>query len=381
MTFRQLESATIEQVKRINQESNYVPHSRADLSADNGTGITYLNYRMRTETNQDIIEHLSNLRNRTLPNETPSQALARGIEQTLRLGMNAHSLIKLGVTEALTHIYKPAANTNNQIDATSEKTVQQTTQTAHEIANHILGLAHRDSNECTCKTACTCIDPQWMWNRMRSPYLVVTLGQLLKASTTPLGQFGSIAELVDDVCNNVGAYVVYDEFTRQPLDAGSLVRFSPTLHRMIRAREQSVCAHPDCDTPAEYCEANHIRPWIEGGPTGVNNIVMVCTHHHRQLTNGEAEVHLEADGTIIWRNWRTGFYAKQQKIGRVQEVFTKLFEETSPANAIEDNSSTKKLPNIENGSLTTNKPSMTAKYKISGYLKIRKQPNSIGGNN
>ena len=40
------------------------------------------------------------------------------------------------------------------------------------------------------------------------------------------------------------------------------------------------CAFPGCDKPPAPCHAHHIVPWQDGGPTSLDNLVLVCAHHH-----------------------------------------------------------------------------------------------------
>jgi hypothetical protein len=41
------------------------------------------------------------------------------------------------------------------------------------------------------------------------------------------------------------------------------------------------CAFPGCTRPAEWCIAHHIVHWADGGPTDLDNLVLLCGHHHR----------------------------------------------------------------------------------------------------
>ncbi|HEY2042357.1 MAG TPA: HNH endonuclease signature motif containing protein, partial [Jatrophihabitans sp.] len=40
---------------------------------------------------------------------------------------------------------------------------------------------------------------------------------------------------------------------------------------------------PGCDTPPDWCQRHHIIPWWQGGPTDLNNLTLVCGHHHREF--------------------------------------------------------------------------------------------------
>ncbi|MBP9116357.1 MAG: HNH endonuclease, partial [Acidimicrobiia bacterium] len=35
--------------------------------------------------------------------------------------------------------------------------------------------------------------------------------------------------------------------------------------------------------PVSWCDAHHIKHWIDGGETSIENLVLICRHHHRKL--------------------------------------------------------------------------------------------------
>ncbi|MEV4315469.1 HNH endonuclease signature motif containing protein [Actinocrispum sp. NPDC049592] len=41
------------------------------------------------------------------------------------------------------------------------------------------------------------------------------------------------------------------------------------------------CAFPSCGVPASACDGHHIIHWRNHGPTKVDNLVLLCPHHHR----------------------------------------------------------------------------------------------------
>jgi 5-methylcytosine-specific restriction protein A len=69
----------------------------------------------------------------------------------------------------------------------------------------------------------------------------------------------------------------------QPLDVGRATRTIPDgLRRAVAARDRG-CAHPGCDRPPSWSECHHITAWQHGGPTALDNLVMLCRAHHRQI--------------------------------------------------------------------------------------------------
>jgi hypothetical protein len=43
------------------------------------------------------------------------------------------------------------------------------------------------------------------------------------------------------------------------------------------------CAFPSCDHPADWCQRHHIHDWANGGPTNIDNLVLLCGYHHRKF--------------------------------------------------------------------------------------------------
>ncbi|NKS72058.1 DUF222 domain-containing protein [Rhodococcus hoagii] len=80
-----------------------------------------------------------------------------------------------------------------------------------------------------------------------------------------------------------------------PLNLGRSSRtVSKKQRRALIARDHG-CAFPGCGTPPAHCEGHHIKHWADGGPTNLDNLVMLCRYHHRHLHHSHWEVHIGAD--------------------------------------------------------------------------------------
>jgi hypothetical protein len=65
------------------------------------------------------------------------------------------------------------------------------------------------------------------------------------------------------------------------VEVSSIARlFSGATRRAIELRDRE-CTHPYCDVPAESCQADHIIPFNDGGPTIEENGQMHCGYHNR----------------------------------------------------------------------------------------------------
>lgn len=79
-------------------------------------------------------------------------------------------------------------------------------------------------------------------------------------------------------CDAAVAPIVLDS-AGQPLDVGRTTRIIPTgLRRAVAARDRG-CAR--CGKPPSWCEIHHIWEWQRGGPTRLDNLVMLCKPCHR----------------------------------------------------------------------------------------------------
>ncbi len=65
-----------------------------------------------------------------------------------------------------------------------------------------------------------------------------------------------------------------------PIDVGRQVRtVSPAIRRALVVRDQG-CRYPGCRQPTGWCDAHHVIHWQHHGPTDLDNLVLLCDHHH-----------------------------------------------------------------------------------------------------
>jgi hypothetical protein len=66
------------------------------------------------------------------------------------------------------------------------------------------------------------------------------------------------------------------------------------------------CTAPGCRTAARVCDTDHARPWVDRGPTDIDNLAPLCaTHNHTKETAGW-RCHQQPDGTRTWHHPRSG---------------------------------------------------------------------------
>jgi hypothetical protein len=80
------------------------------------------------------------------------------------------------------------------------------------------------------------------------------------------------------------------------VDVGRARRLpSGPMRRALRARHAG-CEWPGCDRPASWTAAHHIKHWAHGGPTDLDNLVLLCHRHHWLAHEGGWTLVRGADG-------------------------------------------------------------------------------------
>ena len=89
------------------------------------------------------------------------------------------------------------------------------------------------------------------------------------------------------------------------LDVGRTQRLvTPAIRAALELRDGG-CVFVGCQLPPRGCEAHHRRPWWDGGTTILENLALVCTHHHgicepsKDPTADRWRIELNPDG-IPW---------------------------------------------------------------------------------
>jgi len=86
------------------------------------------------------------------------------------------------------------------------------------------------------------------------------------------------------------------------LDVGRDHRLVPADLRAALVLRDGGCVFPGCHARPTECEAHHVIPWWNGGPTALSNLCLLCHHHHallepaRYCTRDQWEVRIAEDG-------------------------------------------------------------------------------------
>jgi hypothetical protein len=75
----------------------------------------------------------------------------------------------------------------------------------------------------------------------------------------------------------------------EPLDIGRGSYTVSTGQRRALIVRDGGCAFPGCSRPHRWCHGHHVTHWADGGPTDLNNLLLLCGFHHRLIHHSEWE--------------------------------------------------------------------------------------------
>jgi hypothetical protein len=105
------------------------------------------------------------------------------------------------------------------------------------------------------------------------------------------------AETLRRVCCDGGIVPAAVDEQGAVLDVGRRTRAIPSaIRRALWIRDQG-CRFPGCMNQ-RYVHGHHIKHWLHGGPTSLDNLVLLCAWHHRLLHEAGFSAALRAHGEL-----------------------------------------------------------------------------------
>jgi hypothetical protein len=115
----------------------------------------------------------------------------------------------------------------------------------------------------------------------------MTVFSELEALTTRDGGWAELdntAPIPNSVAQWLGCDAVVETIVTeggQPIGIGRRSRKIPGwLRRLVEYRDGHRCQHPGCGN-TRWLQVHHIIPWVTGGPTNLDNLILLCGVHHR----------------------------------------------------------------------------------------------------
>ncbi len=85
----------------------------------------------------------------------------------------------------------------------------------------------------------------------------------------------------------------------EPVSIGRKSRtIPPPMRRALQLRDGG-CRFPGCCS-ARFVDGHHIQHWSEGGETSLENLVLLCRHHHRMVHEGGFSVVRASSGELVF---------------------------------------------------------------------------------
>ncbi len=92
-------------------------------------------------------------------------------------------------------------------------------------------------------------------------------------------------ESVKRLCCDGELVAVVEDEQGEPLSIGRKSRAVPTaIRRALKARDRG-CVFPGCGN-TRFVDAHHVEHWSAGGETSLDNLVLLCSRHHRLVHEG-----------------------------------------------------------------------------------------------
>ena len=92
-------------------------------------------------------------------------------------------------------------------------------------------------------------------------------------------------ESVKRLCCDGDTIVIVEDEDSDPLSVGRKTRTVPTgIKRALRARDKA-CVFPGCHH-TRFVDAHHVKHWSAGGETSLDNLLLLCSHHHQLVHEG-----------------------------------------------------------------------------------------------
>ena len=118
------------------------------------------------------------------------------------------------------------------------------------------------------------------WLRLAVGHGTLDSGALVDAAT--VRRWACDAEIVPMVLGS----------RSEPLDIGRRSRLVPDAMRRALTFRDRGCAFPGCTRRPRRCEAHHVDHWGNDGPTALDNLTLLCRHHHQVIHHGHWTVQM-----------------------------------------------------------------------------------------
>ncbi len=93
------------------------------------------------------------------------------------------------------------------------------------------------------------------------------------------------------------------------------------LRELLDYRDGRSCQFPGCHL-TRWLQAHHIQHWVDGGPTDLDNLILLCSYHHRFLHTNGWHITRGRDGAFQFRrtDWTVFPQPRQELAPRLRHL-------------------------------------------------------------
>jgi hypothetical protein len=101
-----------------------------------------------------------------------------------------------------------------------------------------------------------------------------------------------------------------------PLFAGRTRRLASPAQQAALVLRDGGCVFPGCDARPSACEAHHLVPWNEGGPTDIDHLCLLCRRHHGLAHSADWHLEHHSEHGLAWHTPTRGTLPAQNATTR-----------------------------------------------------------------
>jgi hypothetical protein len=133
--------------------------------------------------------------------------------------------------------------------------------------------------------------------------ITIDLDDLLNKTGYGISSDGTLirSDTVQQIADQADVYGAILSKQGEVLHLGRTRRLASRSQTIALYARDGGCSFPGCDTAPEWTERHHVIPWIDGGPTDLDNLTLLCRYHHHNFATRGWDCTINRDGLPEWR--------------------------------------------------------------------------------
>jgi len=115
----------------------------------------------------------------------------------------------------------------------------------------------------------------------------IDLADLLNGTGYGISSDGTLirTEQVVKLSDQAEVYYAFLDRHGRVLNLGRTRRIASRHQSLALTARDHGCSFPGCERSPEWCERHHVVAWIDGGPTDLHNLTLLCRYHHHNFAS------------------------------------------------------------------------------------------------